>query len=309
MGNVLPWTKISENVRTYDFKCPNKFSQDQLHSLQNVFDKYCRALTTYFIGHFHSTADARVLATKQTSYDEFIGSLPDSTILALFCLNPLEGRVLMEMSQSLAFSIVDRLLGGTGQDLENKHDLTEIEQTIIEKRIIQMIGLIKEAWEEVYPVNPGFLTMETNPQFVQIMPPNEKIVLVTLEIKIGEIAGLINICLPCVVLEPVLDKLSYTFVLSSHARTNPPQYVKLLQQNVEKAKVDIVALLGTTEILVKDLLNLASGDVIPLTQSVQDPLPVYVGDSMKFRGIPGLHKEQLAIQLVEIVKDGGNQNG
>ncbi|HWQ89474.1 MAG TPA: flagellar motor switch protein FliM [Desulfitobacteriaceae bacterium] len=331
MGDVLPWTKIdalpgtqsekhvndqctdagtiSEKIRTYDFKCPNKFSKDQIHSLQNIFDKYCRVLTTYFIGHFHATADAKVLSIKQMTYDEFISSLPNPTILAIFCLNPLEGRVLMEMSLSLAFSVVELLLGGNGQDLGKNRVLTEIEQTIIEKRLTQMMGLIKEAWEEVYSINPRFLTLETNPQFIQIMTPNEQVVLVTVEVTIGEMGGVINICLPYVVLEPVLDKLSTSFLFSTQASTNAAQYVKLLQQNVEKAKVDVMALLGTTEILVKDLLNLAAGDVIPLSQSVQDPLPVYVGDNIKFKGIPGLHKEQLAVRLVEIVKDGGDQNG
>ncbi len=331
MGDVLPWTKsdalpgtqseklvndqcpdagtISEKIRTYDFRCPNKFSKDQIHTLQNIFDKYRRILTIYLIGHFHSTAEAKVLAIKQMTYDEFIRPLPDPTILALFCLEPQEGGALLEMSSSLAFSAVERLLGGSGQAMENNRVLTEIEQTIIEKRLTQMMGLLKEALEEVYAINPRFLTLETNLQFINIMTPNEKIVLVTVEVKIGETAGLINICLPYVVLEPVLDRLGTSVLFTTKAVTNPGFFVKQIQQNVEQAKVDVMALLGTTEILVKDLLNLAPGDVIPLSQRIQAPLPVYVGDNIKFMGIPGLHKEQLAVKLVEIFKHGGDQNG
>ncbi len=300
--------KTQKKIRIYDFKRPNKFSKDQIHSLQNIFDKYCRALTTYFAGHLHSVIDTKVLSVEQLTYDEFIRSLPNPTILALFTLNPLEGTVLLEMSSSLAFSVVERLLGGIGQDLEKNRDLTEIERTIIEHRLAQMIGLLQEAWEEVFMINPQFAALETNPQFTQIVAPNEMIVLITVEVNLGGMVGMINICLPYLVLEPILDKLSTLFLFSAQSRINAKEYAGVLRQKIEQAKVEMVAFLGDTEILVKDLLNLAPGDVIPLTQSVQEPLPVFVGNFVKFKGLPGLHGEHLAIQMVEIVKDGGSQN-
>ncbi|HWQ71500.1 MAG TPA: flagellar motor switch protein FliM [Desulfitobacteriaceae bacterium] len=300
--------KTQKKIRIYDFKRPNKFSKDQIHSLQNIFDKYCRALTTYFAGHLHSVIDTKVLSVEQLTYDEFIRSLPNPTILALFTLNPLEGTVLLEMSSSLAFSVVERLLGGIGQDLEKNRDLTEIERTIIEHRLAQMIGLLQEAWEEVFMINPQFAALETNPQFTQIVAPNEMIVLITVEVNLGGMVGMINICLPYLVLEPILDKLSTLFLFSAQSRINAKEYAGVLRQKIEQAKVEMVAFLGDTEILVKDLLNLAPGDVIPLTQSVQEPLPVFVGNFIKFKGLPGLHGAHLAIQMVEIVKDGGSQN-
>jgi flagellar motor switch protein FliM len=301
--------KTHKKVRIYDFKRPNKFSKDQIHSLQNIFEKYCRALTTYFAGHLHSVIDTKVLSVEQITYDEFIRSLPNPTILALFTLNPLEGTVLLEMSSSLAFSVVERLLGGIGQDLEKNRDLTEIERTIIEHRLAQMISLLQEAWEEVYPINPQFAALETNPQFTQIVAPNEMIVLVTIQVKIGEMAGMINICLPYLVLEPILNKLNTLFLFSAQSRVNSSENAGMIRRKIEWAKVEMIAFLGDTEILVKDLLNLAPGDVIPLTQNVQEPLPIYVGNFVKFKGLPGLHGEHLAVQLVETIKDGGDQNG
>lgn len=302
-------SKAQRKIRIYDFKRPNKFSKDQIHSLQNIFEKYCRALTTYFAGHLHSVIDTKVLSVEQITYDEFIRSLPNPTILALFTLNPLEGTVLLEMSSSLAFSVVERLLGGIGQDLEKNRDLTEIERTIIEHRLARMISLLQEAWEEVYPINPQFAALETNPQFTQIVAPNEMIVLVTIQVKIGEMAGMINICLPYLVLEPILDKLNTLFLFSAQSRVNSSEYAGMIRRKIEWAKVEMTAFLGDTEILVKDLLNLAPGDVIPLTQNVQEPLPIYVGNFVKFKGLPGLHGEHLAVQLVETIKDGGDQNG
>ncbi|MFZ3101249.1 MAG: flagellar motor switch protein FliM [Desulfitobacteriaceae bacterium] len=302
-------TKLQKKIRVYDFKRPNKFSKDQIHSLQNIFDNYCRGLTSYLSGHLHSVIDTKVISIEQITYDEFIRSLPNPTILGLFTLNPLEGTVLMEMSPTLAFSVVERLLGGQGQDTEKNRDLTEIERTIIEHRLIQMIALISEAWEEVYPITSQFLALETNPQFTQIVAPNEMVVLVTVEVKVGEMVGMINICLPYLVLEPILGKLSTFFLFSTQAKVSSPEQVQVIRRKIEWAKVEMVAFLGHAEIFVKDLLDLAPGDVIPLTQKVQETLPIYVGNFIKFKGVPGLHGEHLAVQLMEIVEDGGDQNG
>ncbi|OLN33497.1 flagellar motor switch protein FliM [Desulfosporosinus metallidurans] len=302
-------TKTQKRIRVYDFKRPNKFSKDQIHSLQNIYENYCRGLTTYFSGHLHSVIESKVLSIEQITYDEFIRSLPNPTVLGLYSLNPLEGTVLMEVSPTLAFTIVDRLLGGQGQDVEKNRDLTEIERTIVEHRLTQIIDLTGEAWAEVYELKPQFVAMETNPQFTQIVAPNEMIVLVTLEVSIGEAMGMINICMPYLVLEPILDKLSTFFLFSTQAKVTSPEQVEAIRRKIEWAKVDMVTFLGHSEILVRDLLDLAEGDVIPLNQSVNDSLPIYVGEFMKFKSIPGLHAEHLAVQITEIVKEGGEQDG
>ena len=302
-------TKTQKRIRVYDFKRPNKFSKDQIHSLQNIYENYCRGLTTYLSGQLHSIIESKVLSIEQVTYDEFIRSLPNPTVLGLFSLNPLEGTVLMEMSPTLAFTIVDRLLGGEGQGVEKNRDLTEIERTIVEHRLTQIIALMEEAWAEVYELKPHFMTMEANPQFTQIVAPNEMVVLVTLEVKIGESVGMINLCMPYLVLEPILDKLSTFFLFSTQAKTTSPEQILAIRRKIEWAKVDMVAFLGHSEILVRDLLELAKGDVIPLNQSVNDPLPIYVGEFMKFKSIPGLNGEHLAVQLTEIVKEGGEQDG
>ncbi len=302
-------TKTQKKIRVYDFKRPNKFSKDQIHSLQNIHDNFCRALTTYFSAHLHSVIETRVLSIEQITYDEFICSLPNPTILGIYTLEPLEGTLLLEISPSLVFTIIDRLLGGLGQGTEKNRDLTEIERTIVERRISQMISLFGEAWDEVYKLNPQFVALETNPQFTQIVAPNEMIVLVTLEIKIGETMGMINVCLPFLVLEPILDKLSTYFLFSTQAKTTSPEQTEAIRRKIEWAKVDLTAFLGQAEIAVRELLDLTPGDVIPLNQGVKSALPVYVGNFMKFRGVPGLHGEHLAIKLTDIVEEGRDQDG
>lgn len=302
-------TQTQKRIRVYDFKRPNKFSKDQLHSLQNVHDNYCRALTTYFSAHLHSVIESNVLSIEQITYDEFIRSLPNPTILGLFSLDPLEGTVLLEMSPALGFTIIDRLLGGEGQGTEKNRDLTEIERTIIEHRVIQIIDLFGEAWEEVYHISPRYVAMETNPQFTQIVAPNEMVLLVTIEIRVAEMVGMINVCLPYLVLEPILDKLSTFFLFSTKAKVTSPEQVEVIRKKIERAQVEVSAFLGHAEILVRDLLELAPGDVIPLMQSVSEPMPVYVGNFEKFRAVPGLHGEHLAVQVTEIVTEGRDQDG
>jgi len=304
-------TKTQKRIRVYDFKRPNKFSKDQINSLQNIHENFCRGLTTYFSGNLHAVSESTVLSIEQITYDEFIRSLPNPTVLGLYSLNPLEGTVLMEVSPALAFSIVDRLLGGQGQghSAEKNRDLTEIEKTIITNRLSQIIVMSEEAWAEVYEFKPQFISMETNPQFTQIVAPNEMVVLITIEVKIGEEVGMINICMPYLVLEPILDKLSTFFLFSTQAKVTSPEQVAAIRRKIEWAKVDMVTFLGHSEILVRDLLDLAPGDVIPLNQSVNDPLPIYVGEFMKFKSVPGLHGEHLAVQITEIVEEGGEEDG
>ena len=306
-------TMTQKRIRMYDFKRPNKFSKDQINSLQNIHESFCRGLTNYFSGHLHAVVDCKFLSIEQITYDEFIRSQPNPTVIGLFSLNPLEGTVMMEVSPKLAFTIVDRLLGGNGQgggqNTEKNRDLTEIERAIIEHRLIQIIELIQEAWAEIYDLKPQFVSMETNPLFSQIVAPNEMIVLITLEVSIGPAVGMIHMCIPYLVLEPVLGKLSTYFRFSTQEKVVTPEQVQAIRQKIEWAKVDMVAFLGHSEILVRDLLDLAKGDVIPLNQSVNDPLPIYVGEFMKFRSIPGLHGEHQAVQITEIVKDGGEQDG
>lgn len=301
-------TKTQKRIRVYDFKRPNKFSKDQIHSLHNIHENYCRGLSTYFSGNLHSVVESSVLSIEQLTYDEFIRSLPNPTVLALYSFSPLEGTILLELSPSLTFAVVDRLLGGQGEGAEKNRDLTEIEKTIIANRLSQMIFTLEEAWSEVYELKPEFMSMESNPQFIQIVAPNEMIVLITLEVRIGDAVGMINICMPYLVLEPILDKLSTFFLFSSQAKVSSPEQVQAIRKKIEWAKVEMVVHLGSSEILVRELLDLAEGDVIPLNQSVQEPLPIYVGEFMKFKSVPGLHGEHLAVQITEIVKEGGEQN-
>lgn len=298
-----------QKIRVYDFKRPNKFSKGQLHSLLNIHENFGRALSTFLAGNLHAAVDSKVLSTEQVTYDEFTRSLPYPTILGIFSMPPLEGNALIELSPSLAFIMVDRLLGGQGVEPPKNRDLTEIERKIILSRLYKIVQLIGEAWQDIVEIQPQLIDMETNSQFTQIVAPNEMVVVVTMEVKIGDLKGMINICLPYIVMKPILDKLNNLLLFSSEGKVISPEEKEMIRKKIEWAKVPMKVFMGRTHITVQDLLHLERGDVIPLNQGIKDPLSIYVGEFMKFRGMPGLSDNKMAVQITEVINKGGDNDG
>lgn len=302
-------TSTPQKVRIYDFKRPNKFSKGHLHSLLNIHESFCRSLATYLAGNLHIAAEAKVLSTEQITYDEFIRSLPYPTILGIFHMAPLEGNALMEISPSLTFLMVERLLGGQGLENMKNRDLTEIEQKIIQSRLSKMVQLMGDCWAEIVEMSSELVDMETNPQFTQIVAPNEMVVVITMEIKIAESKGIINVCLPYIVMKPILEKLGNLLFFSSESKGISDYEKELIRQKIEWAKVPVKVLMGRTQITVHDLLHLECGDVIPLSKGLKEPLSVYVGDYVKFKANPGLHGNKMAVQITEVILKGGDNDG
>lgn len=298
-----------QKIRVYDFKRPNKFSKGHLNSLLNIHENFCRSLATFLAGNLHTAVDSKVLSTEQVTYDEFTRSLPYPSILGIFNMLPLEGSALIELSPSLAFIMVERLLGGQGTEIAKNRDLTEIERKIITSRLSKIVQLIGEAWAEIFEIEPQFVDMETNSQFTQIVAPNEMVVVITMEVKIADSRGMINICLPYIVMKPILDKLNNLLLFSSQGKVISPEEKELIRQKIEWAKVPMKVFMGRTQITVQDLLHLEQGDVIPLNQGIKEALAVYVGEYMKFKGMPGLSGNKMAVQIVEVINKGGDNDG
>ncbi|NLO97199.1 MAG: flagellar motor switch protein FliM [Peptococcaceae bacterium] len=299
----------SNKVKVYDFRRPNKFSKGQLNSLFNIHDNFGRALATFLAGNMHTAVESKVLSTEQVTYDEFIRSLPYPTILGIFSMAPLEGNSLLEISPSLAFIMIERLLGGQGSEKFRNRDLTEIERKIIHGRLSKIVNLFGEAWGEIFELHTELTDMETNPQFTQIVAPNEMVVVITMEIIIGEQTGRINVCLPYIVMKPILDKLNNLLLFSQEGKSNSPQEKELQMRKIEWTKVPMKVVIGSAQITVQELTNLEYGDVIPLDQPIKEPLDVYVGDFPKFKGIPGLSGSRMAVKITDVLTEGGNNNG
>lgn len=294
-----------KKIKPYDFRRPNKLSKDQIRTLVMLHENLARLLTTSFSTYLRSMVRGQVVSIDQLTYEEFTKSLHNPTVMNIISLKPLEGNLLIEISPQLAFAIVDRLLGGYGYSLEKIRELTDIEQTVIKRVMAKILPNIKEAWQVVAELNPGFESIELNPLFTQIIPPTDMIVLVTLELRIAEAFGLMNVCLPLAVLEPILDRLNaQVWFTRSSNKTSNNQSFSAIQQRLAQASIQVSAELGRATISVGELLTLAVGDVIQLDQSVKALLDIRVGNQIKFKASPGVSDNRMAVQVAKILHEG-----
>ncbi|AJY76576.1 flagellar motor switch protein FliM [Paenibacillus beijingensis] len=300
--------ETQKKVRAYDFKRAVRFSKDHIRSLTRIHENFARYLTTYFSAQLRTFVQINVVQVEQLPYDEFIRSIPKMTILNIFEAEPLEGRMVLEVHPNVAFAMVDRMLGGQGIAPSKINALTEIETIIMEKIFSRTFESLQEAWKTVADLTPRLEALETNPQFMQIVSPNETIALISLSTKIGDTTGMINLCIPHVVIEPIMPRLSVHHWFVSQKKSRTPGEVEILEQRVNKAKLPIVAELGESTLSVREFLDLAVGDVISLNKRVDEGLRIKVGEKLKFIGSPGSIKDRLAIQVDEIVSEGAEED-
>ncbi|WP_410769248.1 flagellar motor switch protein FliM [Fontibacillus sp. BL9] len=296
--------ETQKKIRAYDFKRAVRFSKDHIRSLTRIHENFARFLTTYFSAQLRTFVQINVVQVEQLPYDEFIRSIPKMTILNIFEAEPLEGRMVLEVHPNVAFAMLDRLLGGIGTAPSKIGSLTEIETIIMERIFSRAFESLQEAWKTVIDINPRMEGLETNPQFMQIVSPNETIALISLSTKIGDTSGMINLCIPHVVIEPIMPKLSVHHWFVSQKKSRVPEEVDALRLRVNKAKLPIVAELGESQITVQEFLELSVGDVISLNKPVQEGLSIRVGDRLKYIGSPGTLKDRVAVQIDEIVSEG-----
>ena len=297
-----------KKIRVYDFKRPNKFSKEQIHTIQAIHENYARLLATYLSAHLRTVTQITVHSVEQLTYDEFIRSLPNPTILNIFQMAPLEGNAIMEINPAIIFTIIDRLFGGPGEAPEKIRDLTDIERIVIEKVVNRILDILREAWDNIIKFKPKLDIIETNPLFTQIVSPSEMVVLVSFRTQFGENEGLINLCIPFIVLEPIISKLSAHFWFAGTAKEATRESIQRIKHRIEKAVVNLSAVLGHAIIEVRELLELQSGDVIMLDSKVNDHIDIMVGSRRKFYGRPGILGSKSAIQIVSVLKEGDEED-
>ncbi|GAA0331879.1 flagellar motor switch protein FliM [Bacillus carboniphilus] len=307
-ADELKKEQAEKKVKVYDFKRALRFSKDQIRSLTRIHENFARLLTTFFSAQLRTYVQISVASADQIPYEEFIRSIPKMTILNVFEVPPLDGRVIMEVNPNIAYAMVDRVLGGKGTSLNKVENLTEIESKIMNTMFERAIENLREAWSTIAEIDPILTEFEVNPQFLQMVSPNETVVVISLNTVIGESSGMINICIPHVVLEPIIPKLSVHYWMQTAKKEIQPEDMETLQRNIKKTEVPVSAMLGTTEISIEEFLNLEVGDVIGLNQKIDQPLTVQVEEIPKFIGQPGKLRGKVAIQILDTYKGGGEED-
>ncbi len=291
-----------KQIKNYDFARPSKFSKEHLRTLNIIFEHYARLLATNLPAYLRKNVQVEVRNSEAVTYSEFTNALSNPVLLGVIDFAPLEGNIIIELADNLGYAVVDRMLGGGGYPLDKVRDFSEIELSIIERIFNVCTNLLREPWATVIQLQPRLLRIETNSNFAQIISPSEMISLVTLNVKIGNIEGMMNICLPYVCLEQVIDKLNTKYWYSTMQLKDDKSYQEEIETTISKARVPMRAILGKSTISVNDFMNMQKGDIIKLNSKVEDELAIYVGNLHKFTALPGASSGSYAVKISTIIR-------
>lgn len=292
-----------KQVKEYDFARPSKFSKEHLRTLEIIFEHYGRLLTTNLPVYLRKSVSVEVMNSEAVTYLEFSNALSNPVLLGLVNFAPLQGNIIIEIASNLGYAIVDRMLGGRGDTLEKVRDFSEIELLIIERILVVCVNLLREPWENVIEIHPHLERIETNSQYAQIISPSEMIAIVTMNVKIGNVEGLMNVCLPYITLEDVIDKINTGYWYSNIQSHDEADYSEAIESVINKAQIPVKAVLGKSVISVNDFSTLLPGDIIRLDRKLDDELDVYVGNIRKFTALPGSSGDKYAVRVTEVIRE------
>ena len=296
--------KGPKKIRKYDFSRPNKFGKEQMRTLHIVYEYYARLLSIYLSGILRTICHVELVSVEEQIFYEFNNSLSDPIILAVIDMPPLQGSVLMEVSTSVAYGIIDRILGGIGGSIKEASDYTEIEIVLLERIIFQIVGPLRESWSNVIQVDPSLNRIETNSRFIQVMSPNETIAIITLTVNIGDIEGFINVCIPNISIKPFEEKMSSRMWFSqSTSETGETLQNDDIMLRLRSSVIDIKAILGNTDITAQEILELQKGDVIQLNSKMNDSIKLCIGNIVKFCAVPGVRNNKIAVRIISQVDE------
>lgn len=299
--------KKEKKVRKYDFSRPDKFAKDQLRTLEIIHENYSRLLNNFLSGYLRSVIEVDVISVQSLIYSEFSNSISNPAILGIVDFLPFEGQIIIDLSADIAFAVIDRVLGGRITEAISKENrpLTEIEMTLIKSILTKFINLLREPWGNIVELDPRLDNIETNSQFAQVVSPSESVALITFNTKIGETEGMINLCIPHFVIEPILPNLSSRLWFSTtNKKDTTDGELSALKSGLSNSRVTVAVEVGKSTISVSDMLNLQRGDIIMLDQKAKSPLEIKVENEVTFKGKPGALKKNVAIQITEVVEKG-----
>lgn len=295
----------------YDFRRPDKLSKDHVRALQMLHENFAGFFMSSLAAHLRTQVEVELVSVEQVPYDEYIKTVSES-LLNILNVETLSGQAIFEMDIGILFSMLDRLLGGKGAAGKVIRDLTDIEKMLAGSIVEMGLTDLQTAWETVLPLDLAVASMETSPQFVQIVPGNDTIVLVLFQIRMGEYQGAMSLCIPYLLLKPILAKLSTQRWFVSDRKKTSQTHAQELALRLNTTAVPCVARLGRTSITVSDLVSLSVGQVLPMEvcPASDDPhapkdklgtVDLLIGDQVKFRGRTGLRGKTLAVQIEQVV--------
>lgn len=290
-----------QKVKKYDFKSPQKFSKEHIRTLELIHDNFARIISNYLTGQIRKNTKVKIENVEQTTYEEFIHSIPNPTVLTIFKMPPLSGSILLEFNPQFTFQVIDILLGGTGERMHINKEFTDIDKNIIKEIAIGLISNLKLAWEDVVEVFPEFEIIETNPAINQTLAPNEPVALITFSVELGKSTTFINLCIPYLSLEKVIDKLVVQYWFRPDDDSIVEESKEKIKKRLDIVEVDISVELGKTHVSVDDFLKLTTGDVIKLDNKFNSPVKVKVEDDECYFAKPGVVGKNMGVAILDII--------
>lgn len=296
--------KPREKVTPYDFKRPERVGKEQMRALQTLHEGFGRNFAAGLSAMLRSMVEVKLTSVDQLTYSEFIFSLENPTCFNLLKADPLEGNLILDINPSILYPIIDRLLGGGREGTAlARRPLTEIELRLVSRITNLFLEELRHAWENVLSLDLEVIRVESNPQLAQIVPPNEVVVLISFELAIGDVRGMMNLCIPYNAIERISGKLSANSWVTYGRRAATPETMESISQNLRSSLVAIDVRLATTRITAGELLALRVGDIITTNKDIRSPLLVNVEGVPKFRASPGAFKNHKAIQVVDTIQN------
>jgi flagellar motor switch protein FliM len=302
VGHVYSWHRKDledVEVRSYDFKRPERVSKDQMRALQTLHEAFARNFGASLSGFLRTIVEVKVATCEQMTYSEFISGLPNPTSFNLIESDGLEGQMCLEISPLIIYPIIDRLLGGTSQDLFiPQRPMTMIESRLIGNVTSRGLSALNEAWESIRAMSFRVSATESNPQLVQIVPPNEVVVVIGFEMKMSNRAGTLNLCIPYNVIEPIMEDLAAQSWFNVARNQRSKEHAERMKRGLGRAAVEIRAELARTTITLGDLASLSVGDVVTTDARVGHPALIRVGNEPKFLASLGQFRGNRAVRIV-----------
>lgn len=289
------------SVVVYDFKHPNRVSKDQIRTLENLHDNFAGHFGSMLSSMLRTIVDVDLVSVDQITYSEFIMSLVSPSCTYTFSAEPLEGICLTDFNPTLTFSIIDRMFGGHGKILETERELTGIEKSTMARMTGKLFVQLTKSWEHLVKIDIYQRSFETNPQFIQIVPPGETVVVISFQVKLFQSTGLLTICYPYVSLEPVVAKLSAQNWIDATKKKNVEKDRLSNIHNAKRVVAELSAVLLNTKIKMRDFLHLRLGDVIHSEKKIVLPIEICVNRRKKYSAKPGVSGKKRAFQVLEVL--------
>jgi len=288
-----------EKITAYDFKRPERVGKEQMRALQSLHEGFGRNFGAALSALLRSIVEVKLTSVDQLTYSEFIFSLENPTCFNLLAAKPLEGNLILDINPSILYPVINRLLGGGKETgVVARRALTEIELRLVRRITDLFLHDLKRAWANILPLEFEVERVESNPQLVQIVPPNEVVVLISFELTLGDVRGMMNLCIPFNAIERIGNKLTTNNWVSYARVAATEESIQQVSKRLEGALVELVATLASSRITTADLLGLRVGDIVTTEQDVHAPLEVSVEGVPKFRASPGTIKGHKAVQVI-----------